>query len=233
MRVALASPAAYKVRSARNVIRLELEPEMPAAFAPAPATLRRRCRCRSTRSRRLTPRRRRREGCGDDRTQDTGGPGRAGDDRGDRTAEGARVAQPHVHDDHAGRQRPAESLVADRVRRSAAPPRAGLPERLAERVRAHERRRRLRQERAGRAQQQRAAPDPRDHGDLGERDVSRRAHRPRRPRPLGGVRRAQNERRGADRAARARRPPRPTTRTTRFRWRRLSPTAPRWRRRIR
>ena len=33
VRVALASPAAYKVRSARNVIRLELEPEMPAAFA--------------------------------------------------------------------------------------------------------------------------------------------------------------------------------------------------------
>jgi type IV pilus assembly protein PilQ len=35
VRVALASPAAYKVRSARNVIRLELEPAMPAAFAPA------------------------------------------------------------------------------------------------------------------------------------------------------------------------------------------------------
>jgi type IV pilus assembly protein PilQ len=33
VRVALASPAAYKVRSARNVIRLELEPEMPATFA--------------------------------------------------------------------------------------------------------------------------------------------------------------------------------------------------------
>ena len=34
VRVALASPSAYKVRSARNVIRLELEPEKPAATAP-------------------------------------------------------------------------------------------------------------------------------------------------------------------------------------------------------
>src|SRR3954471_18199436 len=35
VRVALASPAEYKVRSVRNVIRLEIEPAMPAAFAPA------------------------------------------------------------------------------------------------------------------------------------------------------------------------------------------------------
>jgi type IV pilus assembly protein PilQ len=38
VRVALSGPAAYKVRSARNVIRLELEPESPtAAAAPAAA----------------------------------------------------------------------------------------------------------------------------------------------------------------------------------------------------
>jgi type IV pilus secretin PilQ/predicted competence protein len=35
VRVALASPADYTVRSARNVIRLELQPVTPAAFAPA------------------------------------------------------------------------------------------------------------------------------------------------------------------------------------------------------
>ena len=37
VRVALAAPAEYKVRSARNVIRLELEPATPAAFAPPAA----------------------------------------------------------------------------------------------------------------------------------------------------------------------------------------------------
>jgi type IV pilus secretin PilQ/predicted competence protein len=36
VRVALASPSAYKVRSARNVIRLELEPETVRADAPLP-----------------------------------------------------------------------------------------------------------------------------------------------------------------------------------------------------
>src|SRR4029079_12896554 len=37
VRVALAAPAEYKVRSARNVIRLELEPATAAAFAPPAA----------------------------------------------------------------------------------------------------------------------------------------------------------------------------------------------------
>jgi type IV pilus secretin PilQ/predicted competence protein len=36
VRIALASPSAYKVRSARNVIRLELEPDAPPAADPLP-----------------------------------------------------------------------------------------------------------------------------------------------------------------------------------------------------
>jgi len=123
------------------------------------------------------------------------------DRAGDRAAEGAGLAHAHLDDDHAGRQRPPEPRVAHRVGRAAAPPHAGLPERGLERRGADQRRRRVRQERARRARQPRSAADARDHGDLGHRDLPRRADRPRRPRPVGGLRGRQAERRGADRAA--------------------------------
>ena len=96
VRVALASPSAYKVRSARNVIRLELEPEPEATRADAAAA----------------------RGCARGRAA----AGRDADSRPPCAAtllDKVRAdAHAHLDDHHARRQRPPDPLVADRVRRS-------------------------------------------------------------------------------------------------------------------
>ena len=94
------------------MIRLELEPEATSARVDVPLA---RARARGA-ARPATD-------------------AEAADRAGDAAREGPRQSHPDVDDDHAGRQRPPDAVVADRIRRSAAPARARLPERASGRRR--------------------------------------------------------------------------------------------------
>ena len=112
VRVALARPLEYAVRSARNMIRLELTRPRRAA-----ATRRHAARCLSGPAK------------PDAATAPQAPVGRAGGDD-----PRSRAGQPHAggHDGHAERQRPPDADRSDRGRGQAAPPGSRFSERLVE-----------------------------------------------------------------------------------------------------